>query len=110
MTDSQKAERRRHRRHSLSAGVDFYHEPSAGDHPARGVDISGGGMLMCVPVSAGVKPGQPIRVTIRSAHRRPDNGLGVLSDAPRLARIVRVQREGLMLTGKLAVGVEFVQA
>lgn len=110
MTDKPKADRRRHRRHPLSAGVQFYHEPSAGDYPARAVDISDSGMLMYVPVSAPVKPGHPIRVTIRSAHRRPDDGLGTLDDTPRDARIVRVQREGMMITGKLAVGVEFLQA
>ncbi len=110
MTDKPKADRRRHRRHPLSAGIQFYHEPSAGDYPARAVDISDSGMLMYVPVSAPVKPGHPIRVTIRSARRRPDDGLGTLDDTPRDARIVRVQREGIMITGKLAVGVEFLQA
>ncbi|MCJ7543146.1 MAG: PilZ domain-containing protein [Phycisphaerae bacterium] len=109
MTDMQKADRRRHHRRPLSAGVQFHHEPSAGDYPARAVDISDSGMLMYVPVSAPVKPGHPVRVTIHLAHRRPDNGLGDLDDTPRPARIVRVQREGLMITGKLAVGVEFVQ-
>ena len=110
MSDKPKADRRRHRRRPLSAGVQFYLEPSAADYPARAVDISDSGMLLYVPVSAPVKPGQPIRVTIRSAHRRPDDGLGALDDRPRDARIVRVQREGLMITGKLAVGVEFLPA
>jgi c-di-GMP-binding flagellar brake protein YcgR len=106
MNDMPKADRRRHRRHPLSAGVRFQHEPSASEFPGRAVDISDGGMLMYVPVSAPVKPGQPIRLTLRHVRSKQFSELG---DKPLDARIVRVQRQGMMITGKLAVGVEFVR-
>jgi hypothetical protein len=64
-------------------------------------------MLMYVPVSAPVKPGQPIRLTLR--HVRTEQ-FGDLGGKPLDARIVRVQRQGVMITGKLAVGVEFVRS
>ena len=107
MTDVPTTDRRRHQRYPLSAGVRVYHEPSRGDLPARAVDISDGGMLMYMPVSAPVKPGQPVRLTIR---RMPAGLFEALGAKPLAARIVRVQRRGLLITGKLAVGVEFASA
>jgi len=102
----QKADRRRHRRFPLSAGVQLHHGPSSSDIPGRCVDISDSGMLMYVPVSAPVRSGQPIRLTL--THIKAEQYKG-LSDRPLKAKIVRVQRQGLLLTGKLAIGVEFVE-
>ncbi|MGA2264904.1 MAG: PilZ domain-containing protein [Phycisphaerae bacterium] len=107
MDNTQKTDRRRHQRHPLVAGVRFQHAPSASEFPGRAVDISDGGMLMYVPVSAPVKAGQPIRLTLRGVRTKQFGGL---SDKTLDARIVHVQREGLLVTGKVAIGVEFLQA
>ncbi len=105
MRESQKADRRRHRRHPLSAGAQLRHSSSAGDIPGRCVDISDSGVLMYVPISAPVKSGQKISLTLSSI--KAGNYVG-LNDRPIEARIVRVQRRGVLLTGKLAIGIEFV--
>ena len=116
MTDVPTTDRRRHQRYPLSTGVQVYHEPSRGELPARAVDISDGGMLMVMPVSAPVKAGQPVRLRIRRMPaldrfgQGPAGPLGALGNMPLKARIVRVQRRGLLTTGRLAVGVEFAGA
>jgi c-di-GMP-binding flagellar brake protein YcgR len=107
MTPIQKADRRRHRRYPLARTIDFHHGPTQREFPARCVDISESGMLMYVPVTTPVKPGQSIRLTV--AGPAPPE-VASLEDRPLEATIVRVERHGLLITGKLVVGVEFASA
>jgi c-di-GMP-binding flagellar brake protein YcgR len=107
MDHTPKTDRRRYPRHPLTAGVRFQHAPSASEFPGRAVDISDGGMLMYVPVSAPVKAGQPIRLTLRGIRAKQFSDL---DDKTLDARIVHVQRQGLLVTGRVAVGVEFLRA
>ena len=104
MTRSTSSDRRRHARHPLATTVQFYHGPSRRQFPARSVDISHGGMLMYVPASVPVTPGQAIQLTIGS-HGRPE--LAELSNRPLNATVVRVDRRKLMDLGHLPVGVRF---
>lgn len=99
------ADRRRHVRYPLTTMVQFYHGPSRRQFPARTVDISSGGVLMHVPASVPVTPGQPVRLTIGS-HNRPE--AAGLSDRPIDGTIVRVDRRGMLDVGHLPVGVRFV--
>jgi hypothetical protein len=62
---------------------------------------------MYVPVSTPVKPGQPIRLSVTGPTPLDVSGL---AESTLEATIVRVERRGLLTTGKLAVGVEFVPA
>ena len=95
------AERRVHRRHPFAGRVSIFHEPTQRVLPARSVDISEGGMLMYVPVSTPVKPGQPIRLSVEGA------GPPEFGPEPVDCRIVRVDRHSLTTQGHLAVGVQF---
>ena len=98
------ADRRRHRRYPLPTSVQFYHGPTQRELPGRCVDISSGGMLMYVPASSPVRPGQPLRLTVGSVNRPEFAGL---SESPIEATIVRVDRNALLKAGHLAVGVRF---
>jgi hypothetical protein len=100
----QKADRRRHRRYPLARSCHFHHAPTQREFPGRCVDISESGLLMYVPVATPVKPGQPIRLTV-TGPAPPE--VGSLGEGPLDATIVRVERRGLLTTGKLAVGVAF---
>jgi len=101
-----RADRRRHVRYPMATTVQFYHGPSRREFPARTVDISSGGLLMYIPASVPVAPGQPIRLTI-GCHNRPE--LAGLGDHPLDATIVRVDRHKMLSLGHLPVGVRFVQ-
>jgi len=98
------AERRRHPRQALAAGVQFFHAASQREFPGRCVDVSQGGVLMYVPPTAPVQAGQTIRLNLTGGPRPewplPDHG-GVE------ATIVRVDRQTLLSQGHLAVGVRF---
>jgi c-di-GMP-binding flagellar brake protein YcgR len=100
-------ERRQHQRHPLATGVQFYHGPTQREFPARCVDISAGGMLMYVPVTIPVQPGQPIRLTVGGG-TRPE--FAVMTERPLNATIVRVDRRKLLSAGHIAVGVKFAEA
>lgn len=99
-------DRRKHVRYPMATSVQFYHGPSRRDYPARSADVSQGGMLMYVPASVPVLPGQPIRVTVAAAGLP---GFGSMSNAPLDATIVRVDRRGILNSGHLPVGVRFAQ-
>jgi c-di-GMP-binding flagellar brake protein YcgR len=98
------AEKRKHARHPLTTSVQFYHGPSQRTFPGRCADISTGGLMMYVPAAAPVQPGQPIRLTIGSLNR-PE--FARLSERPIGATIIRVDRQSLLKSGHLAVGVRF---
>ncbi len=100
-------ERRVHPRHPLLTSVQVFHGPSQRDFPGRCVDISAGGMCMYVPAATPIQPGQPIRLTVGSVSRPEFAGL---SEKPIDATIVRVDRDALLKTGHLAVGVRFAMA
>ncbi|MBS3820981.1 MAG: hypothetical protein GVY16_08790 [Planctomycetes bacterium] len=52
MSASPAAERSQHQRHPLITSVLFYHGPSHREFPGRCVDISNGGLQMCVPAAS----------------------------------------------------------
>ena len=99
-------ERRRNRRYPLSAGMNFYHAPSQREFPARSVDISKGGMLMHAPISTPLKVGQQLRLTVPGVERPEFAGL---SDRTVDGTVVRVDRDGLVEKGCVAVGVMFTE-
>ncbi len=107
MNAKPKTDRRRHQRYPLPTGVQFYHSPSQREFPARCVDVSKGGLLMYVPASVPVHPGQPIRVNIGGVDRPEFAGMG---EGPLDATVVRVDRYALLSMGHLAVGIRFAQA
>ena len=100
-------ERRKHARHPLPTRVQFHHEASRRDFPARCVDISGGGMLMFVPTAAPLKAGDSLRLTLGAVSRPEFSELG---DGPMDASVVRVDRQALLRAGQLAVAVRFLGA
>ena len=100
-------ERRQHRRYPLAAGMQFHHGPSRREIHARSMDISAGGMRMCVPATAPVSSGQPLRVYMGGTRCPELVGMG---DKPISATIVRVDRSGLITTGQLTIGVRFTAA
>lgn len=104
MTEAPSKERRSHPRYPLATSVHFYHCPSQRDFPGRSVDISAGGMLMYVPATVPVHPGQCLRVSVGSAGRPEFAGL---SEQPIDATVRRVDRNPLLAAGHLAVGVQF---
>ncbi len=107
MPPTSKADRRRHRRYPMGRSIHFHHGPTKRAFPGRCVDISQSGLMMYVPVSTPVKPGQPIRLSV-TGPTPPD--ISALADGTLEATIVRVERRGLLTMGKLAVGVEFLPA
>ena len=100
-------ERRRHPRHPLATSVEIFHGLSQRAFPGRCADISAGGLKMYVPAATPVQPGHPIRLSIAAVSRPEFAGLG---DGPVEATIVRVDRDALLKTGHLAVGVRFASA
>ncbi len=103
-SDKQSVDRRRYRRRPLATGVQFYHPTSRREFPARTIDISEGGMLMYVPASTPLQPGQPIRLKVAGVNR-PE--FSALSKHNVDATVVRVNRKSLLSEGYLSVGVEF---
>ncbi len=97
-------EKRTHPRYPLATSVQFYHGPSQRDFPGRCADISHGGMLMYVPSTVPVQPGQPIRLSVGSVSR-PE--FAMFSEKPVDATIVRVDRGTFISEGNIAVGVRF---
>lgn len=85
--------------------IQFYHGQSMREYPARTVNISNGGMLMYVPISAPVAPGHTIRINLGSQSRPEFSGLG---GEPCDATIVRVERKEITDVGYLPVGVRFM--
>ena len=62
---------------------------------------------MCVPATAPVSSGQPLRVYMGGTRCPELVGMG---DKPISATIVRVDRSGLITTGQLTIGVRFTAA
>ncbi len=104
MSQSQ-SERRTAQRYSVGTRVQFYHDPTRRDFPGRSVDISSNGMLMYVPATVPVHPGQTVKVSVGTGGK-PE--FAELSQKRIDARIVRVDRNPLLAVGNIAVGVQFV--
>jgi hypothetical protein len=64
-------------------------------------------MLMYVPATVPVHPGQYLRITVGSAGRPEFAGL---SEKPIDATVRRVDRNPLLAVGHIAVGVQFASA
>jgi hypothetical protein len=62
---------------------------------------------MYLPATTPVQPGHPIRLTLGAVSRPEFAGLGA---RPIDGTIVRVDRDALIKTGRLAVGIKFAQA
>ena len=107
MSAEASTERRQHARYPLATSVVVFHGPSRREFPARCADISAGGMMMHVPATTPVQPGQPVRLSV-GAVSRPE--FASLSFKPVDATIVRVDRSYLLTRGNVAVGVRFAQA
>ena len=100
-------ERRRHPRYPLATNMQFHHGPSRREVPARSVDISAGGIRMYVPVSAPVRPGQPVRMNMGAICRPELIGTDRKSVD---GTIVRVDRSRLTTTGYMSIGIRFAAA
>ena len=85
----------------------MFHGPTQREFPGRCANISAGGMLMYVPPTTPVQPGQSIRISI-GAVDRPE--FAPLSLRPVEATIVRVDRSSLLTQGNIAVGARFAEA
>jgi hypothetical protein len=82
----------------------FHHVLSDRDFPARTVDVSDGGLLMQIPATAPLQEGHVLRFPVGEqglADVTRDDG------ATMEAKVIRVEHNQLLQTGKLSVGVEF---
>ena len=104
MIETPRTERRQHQRYPVATSVQFYHGPSQRDFPGRCCDISAGGMLMHVPATTPIQPGHTLRLSM-SALPRPE--FAKIAGQPLQATVVRVDRQSLVTTGHVAVGVRF---
>jgi len=107
MSPAPAVERRKHARHPLPTGVRFYHEPSHREYLGRCADISRGGLLMFVPPTSPIRPGDSIRLTLSGVPRPEFADLGGRAFD---ASVVRVERRQLTRTGQVAVGARFLGA
>ena len=104
---SSNTERRQFERYPLVTGLHFYHGPSECNVPARSQNISAGGVLVSVPVTARIRVGHPIRMNTGLIHRPELVGPGRHYVA---GTIVRVDHDTLRATGELGVGIRFAAA
>jgi hypothetical protein len=104
--DTANSERRQHNRIPRVVTLQLRHQPSDRDIPARTLDISDGGMLMCVPATAPVAVGQPVRIQASqdTLPRLPVRTGPCDSDGLE-AKIVRVDRNALLTSGQLQIGI-----
>ena len=105
MSQTSGIERRLYRRYPLTESVEFFHAPTRRNFPASCRDISRGGMLMYVPATTPVAPGQSVRLRVADGLVPPVAELGgqVIH-----ATVVRVDRRALLAGGHVALAVRFV--
>ncbi len=106
MSDASAKDRRQHARHPLPTSVQFFHGMSEREFPGRCVDISKSGMMMYVPASVPIKAGDPLKITLGSVPRPEFADLG---HDPSEAMVVRVDRNSILRTGHLAIGLRFME-
>jgi len=104
MCSAPSVDRRRHVRVPLSAALTFRHAPTDREFPARGVDVSQGGLLMYAPATAPLQAGHRLRISIGQRDKP--------SAAPFAGRtvngtVVRVDRHAFIEMGHVSVGVAF---
>lgn len=106
MVSPSPTERRAHERYVATSSVQLDHTPSHRQFPARCRDISRGGMLLAVPALTPVRKGQTIHVCIDTL---PQPDLADLASRRLQATVTRVDRNELLSTGQLALGVQFAE-
>jgi hypothetical protein len=96
-------QRRVHPRLAVTAGVRIWHELSCREFPARMVNVSRGGLLMSVPITAPVLEGHAVRL------RGLADAAGELVPAGEdiSAVVVRVDRSAAIRKGRVMVAVRF---
>ena len=107
MNSVQEKERRKYHRFPLATGISFFHGSARRNFPGRSVDISESGLLMSVPPATPVQVGQYIRVSVAAVSRPEFAGH---TGKPRDATIVRVDRDHLLDSGRISIGVKFNEA
>jgi c-di-GMP-binding flagellar brake protein YcgR len=75
----------------------------------RGLDLSRGGALVVLPLSAPLRPGQEVQVRLQPRSLNMSAPETAPSSMVRNARIVRVQRGPRFLDGLQMVGLKFIQ-
>ena len=112
MSSIPSTDRRHYKRVAMSALVRLHHAASDREYPARSIDVSDGGMLICAPATAPLGLGH--RISIGTASPGDGTAPGAFEvDLPHLAAqpvngtIVRVDRGKLLSTGQVVVGVKF---
>lgn len=107
MNDSQHSERRRAERFSEVAAVRLHLAAAQQDFPARCRDVSVTGMYMYVPAATPIKKGQTIHIAVGDV---AEPTLADLTGRKMPATVARVDRWALTETGRLGIGVHFLEA
>jgi hypothetical protein len=88
----------------LARSVEFFHVPTRRNFPAMCRNISKGGMLMYIPASTPVQPGQAVRLHVTGLSLP---AVADLAAQPIDATILRVDRQSLLADGQLSTAVRF---
>ena len=108
MTDTP-SDRRKHERFPLASSVEVQLAATGKKYPGRSVDVSLGGMLVYLPASAPIVAGQELELTVTPSPAAPaPAGVAGAVARTRSARVVRVDRDGLVKLGRLGVAVQFI--
>jgi hypothetical protein len=100
--------RRKHQRFPLASSVEIHLAATGKSYPGRGVDVSQGGMMVYLPASAPVSAGQELDLTVTPSPAAPaPAGVAGAVARKRAARVIRVDRDGLVKLGRLGVAVQF---
>jgi hypothetical protein len=100
-------ERRVDPRYNIDWPVSVWSEPQGRTFNGRGQNLSHSGVLVVLPLSVPLRPGQQVQMRIgpRMNTREPIDTKK--EPATRAARVVRVQREPRFLDGLQMVGLRF---
>jgi hypothetical protein len=103
------SDRRKHQRFPLASSVEVHLSATGRSYPARGVDVSQGGMLVYLPASAPVAAGQELELTVIPSPTAPaPAGAANAVARKRAGRVIRVDRDSLVRLGHLGVAVQFI--
>ena len=100
-------DRRQDQRFPLATSVQFHHGPTQRRIHGRSMDVSAGGMLLCVPPNTPIHAGQALRLNMSQF---PLRSLKHVENGSVSATVVRVDRGSLTSEGHLMVGVQFAAA
>ena len=98
-------ERRAFPRRGVGISARLHHDTSGKDFPCRCVDVSPGGASLIVPANMPIRPGHEIRLTPSAD---TEEMAAELIGRDLTATVVRVDREALLKTGQLSVGIAFL--